>query len=57
MCVCVTYEEKSGARKTQTLRMSTGKLTAWRSQWIKPEVTMRPGYTVPPTTRPSGYHE
>lgn len=47
--------EKAGASCTQTSRMSTGMLTAWRAFQIRPDVTMSPGYRVPPTTRPSGY--
>ena len=45
-----------GARKTQMSRMWTGKWRELRSQWMVPEVTMRPGYTVPPTILPRGYH-
>jgi len=48
--------EKAGATMTQTFRMSTGILMKRSAFQISPEVTMRPGYMVPPTTRPSGYH-
>lgn len=46
-----------GANKTQTLRISTGRFTSHKSLWMTAEVTMRPGYNVPPATRPSGYHD
>lgn len=41
---------------TQTFRMSTGMLMSRNPFQIRPEVTMIPGYMVPPTTRPRGYH-
>jgi hypothetical protein len=46
-----------GANMTHTFRISTGKLIILKSLWKIAEVTMRPGYKVPPATRPSGYHE
>jgi len=46
---------KTGARNTQMSRMWTGMLSTCSSQWIPPEVIIRPGYTVPPTILPSGY--
>jgi len=46
-----------GASKTHIFRMSTGKLINRSVLWMTAEVTMRPGYNVPPATRPRGYHE
>lgn len=48
--------ENAGARRTQTLRMSTGMVIARRACHIAPLVTMSPGYSVPPVTRPRGCH-
>jgi hypothetical protein len=48
---------KPGAKSTHTLRMSTGRLMNCKKLWITAEVTMRPGYSVPPATLPRGYHE
>ena len=46
-----------GAKRTHTLRISTGKLMNRRILWMMAEVTMRPGYKVPPATLPRGYHD
>ena len=51
-------ELKSGPIMTQTSLTSTGwsLSAALRNQWIQVAVSVSPGYTVPPTTRPRGYH-
>ena len=47
---------KPGASITQTFRISTGMLIMRRKFHIRPDVTIKPGYIVPPTTLPRGYH-
>ena len=51
-------ELKSGPIMTQTSLTSTGwsLSAALRNQWIQVAVSVSPGYIVPPTTRPRGYH-
>lgn len=48
--------EQAGASRTQMLRISTGKVRNRSTWYITPLVTMRPGYRVPPVTRPRGCH-
>lgn len=48
--------EKPGARSTQMFLMSTGIERSRRRWYMAPEVTMRPGYNVPPVTLPKGCH-
>lgn len=46
----------TGARNTQISLMCIGIFMACNIQCIVPDVIIRPGYTVPPTIRPRGYH-
>ena len=48
---------KTGARKTQILRISIGKKSASKVHFIEAAVPMIPGKIVPPMTRPSGYQD
>ena len=48
---------KTGARKTQILRISIGKKSASKVHFIEAAVPIIPGKMVPPMTRPSGYHD
>ena len=48
---------KTGARKTHTLRMSTGNARKSPIHLMLAEVTMIPGKIVPPITLPSGYQD
>ncbi|GMG29744.1 unnamed protein product [Ambrosiozyma monospora] len=48
-------DEKAGANKTQMFLMSTGNPIAFKAEKITEEVTIKPGYNVPPVTLPKGY--
>ena len=55
--VIAVKPEKTGARKTQILRISIGNAMASSSHFVVAAVPIMPGNTVPPITLPSGYQD